>query len=94
MIVVISLILFALLYAVLFRSILQITIPIASNDEQLHSFVRQLANEAKQQDRKHLTQQDRKQITSFAGKNHWSELDVIKIQNIFTKVVESRLVDE
>jgi hypothetical protein len=59
----------------------------ANDEKELLRYVRKLAQRAKIEKRKHLTLEDRKLITHYAGKNDWSELDVLTIFNEWQKVI-------
>ena len=79
MLLLISLLLLAGLYAILFRACANIAIPVAKNKHELYHFARQLGKEAALEGRKEMNASDRNQIVSFAGVKSWQDLDVVII---------------
>jgi hypothetical protein len=59
----------------------------ANDKKELLRYVRELAHYAKIEKRQHLTAEDRKLITQYAGKESWSELDVLMIFSEWQKVI-------
>lgn len=81
----ISFVLLAGLYTILFRTFLNVVIPVAKTKQELYQFAKQVGKEAAQEGRKEMNANDRNQIVSFAGVKSWQDLDVVMIHAHFKK---------
>ena len=79
----VSLVLLAGLYVILFRTFVNIAIPVAKSNHELYHFVRQLGKDAALEGRKEMNASDRNQIVSFAGVKSWQDLDVVIVHAHF-----------
>ena len=79
----ISFALLAGLYLVLFRTYVNIAIPVAKTKHELYHFARQVGKDAAQEGRKEMNSNDRNQIISFAGVKSWQDLDVVIVHAHF-----------
>lgn len=81
--IIISFALLAVLYAILFRTFVNVAIPVSKTKQELYQFAKQLGKEAAQEGRKEMNTNDRNQIVSFAGVKSWQDLDVVTIHAHF-----------
>lgn len=81
--IIISFVLLAGLYTILFRTFLNVVIPVAKTKQELYQFAKQVGKEAAQEGRKEMNANDRNQIVSFAGVKSWQDLDVVTVHAHF-----------
>lgn len=83
--IIISFALLAGLYTILFRTFVNVAIPVAKTNQELYQFAKQLGKEAAREGRKGMNANDRSQIVSFAGVKSWQDLDVVTVHAHFTE---------